>query len=177
MKKILFTTLGFPGSGKTYFARRLARDLGLVHLNSDKIRFSMFKKPQFNLAEHKKVFGRMDQMAEKYLKESRSVIYDANMTKRKFRHQLKKIADKYGAEYALLRFKVPVTIALARISKRSKYKSELMRKYHRNVDKLTLLTIKREIEEPTKREMTLIIDALKPYKKQIQVVTKFLATL
>lgn len=41
-KPLLIVFLGFPGSGKTYFARHLAEKIGAVTLNTDALRVSMF---------------------------------------------------------------------------------------------------------------------------------------
>ncbi len=54
-KKILITTFGYPGSGKTYFSERLAKEFNLFHLNSDKIRSEIFIKPNYSDEEHKAV--------------------------------------------------------------------------------------------------------------------------
>lgn len=175
MKKlILFTTLGFPGSGKTYFARRLAKQFGIVHLNSDKIRSELFKKPRYTLAEHKTVFEEMDKRAGRFLPKGKNVIYDANLTKRRFREKLRNIAVKHGAQYLLLWFQIPVNIAISRILRRKKLKSEFEKKYQVPIDKWVVLRIKKAIEPPTKTEPYVIIDGTKPYKVGVEVIKKVL---
>ena len=174
MKPLLFVTLGFPGSGKTFFSRRLARDFKLTHLNSDKLRLEIFKKPKYSLEENKILFDKMDFLADRYLSAGKSVIYDANVTRRKFRNKLRKIADKHGAVYMLLRFQVSADVAINRIKERSKLKSKLLKKYYRPIDKSILFNIKKDIQEPKKREPHIFIDASRPYQEQLKTITKLL---
>lgn len=82
MKKlILFATLGFPGSGKTFFSARFAKDFKIFHLNSDRVRSEIFPKPNYTAEENTAVFRTMDFIAEELLRIGISVIYDANIHK------------------------------------------------------------------------------------------------
>ena len=124
-RSIFFITLGYPGSGKTFFARKFAKDMKLFHLNSDRIRLLIFPNPKFSSEEHPIVFGAMDYLANEVLKCGVSVIYDANSTLRIYRKCLQQLARKNNAKYLLLWFQTPVKTALMRIEKRGKLKSEL----------------------------------------------------
>jgi len=191
----LFVTLGFPGSGKTYFARKFVKQFGhsdsipsayglrkserahsnkIEHLNSDKIRSELFKKPKYTQKEHEAVFNEMDRRAAKFLSEGKSVIYDANLTKRKFRRDLQKLAKKHKARYLLLWFQVPINVAIGRILRRKKLKSEFLKKYHVPIDKWVVLRMRKATEPPSKFEPYIIIDGERPYKEQLAQIRKFL---
>lgn len=171
-KPILLATLGYPGSGKTFFARRFAKDLWLFHLNSDRLRLEIFPRPSYTAAENSIVFRMMDYIADELLRNGISVIYDANLTKRVYRKRLKQIAKKRKAGYLLLWFKTPLRRALDRIKKRTKLKSEIMKKYHRPISSSVLLRIRAD-EESLIREPHIILGA-GSYKKQKDMVLKFL---
>ena len=162
-KPILFTTLVFPGSGKTYFARRFAKQLGIVHLNSDKVRSELFKKPKYTPREHKAVFEEMDRRVEKLLSQGKSVIYDANHIKRAFRKKYQAMAKKYGARYLLMWFQVPINVAIGRTTRRKPF-----------FNKWVVLRMRKATEPPTKSEPHVIIDGEKPYKEQVKALKKFL---
>lgn len=170
-KPILFVTMGFPGSGKTYFARRVAKEQGIFHLNSDRVRAEIFPKPKYTAKENAAVFRVMDFIAGELLALGVSVIYDANSNRKKYRLRLRQIAKKQGARYLVLWFQTSVGMALKRISRRREIKSELMKKYHRPVDKWVLFRIKKELEEP-RREPFVIIDGEQSYLKQKELVLK-----
>lgn len=101
----LVVFLGFPDSGKTYFAKQLAKKLNAVTLNTDALRLSMFGSletiDKFRVNDktrlYSDVFGAMDYAARQTLLAGHSVIYDAQQTKRKDRHGIEKIAHESGA--------------------------------------------------------------------------------
>lgn len=171
-KPILFATLGYPGSGKTFFARKFAKELGLFHLNSDRLRSDIFPKPSYTVAENAAVFRNMDYIADELLQRGMSVIYDANSTKRIYRKRLQRIVKKRGAEYVLLWFKTPVEVALGRIRKRDKIKSEIMKRYQKVIDDSVLFLIKKEEEEPDKEPHVVLEPG--SYQKQKNTVINFL---
>jgi len=173
-KSILFATLGYPGSGKTFFARKFAKDFGLFHLNSDRLRLEIFPKPNYTVKENAVVFRTMDYIADDLLQQGVSVIYDANSTKRIYRKRLQEIAKKRKADYILLWFKTSVKTALKRIRKRTDLKSELMKRYHRVIDDSVLYRIKAEEEEPLKEPYVVLNTA--SYKEQRGSVVKSLRT-
>lgn len=172
-KPILFVTLGYPGSGKTFFARRFAKEFGLYHLNSDRTRLEIILKPKYTIVENAGFFRVMDFIAGEFLQQGNSVIYDANSTKIIYRKCLQKIAKKRNARYILLWIQTPVDLALRRIKKRKELKSELMRQYHRPIDDSVLFRLKDE-QENHHREPHIVINGKLPYRKQKESVIKFL---
>lgn len=163
MKPTLFTTLGFPGSGKTYFARRFAKQFGIIHLSSDKVRSALFQKPKYTFVENEKLFAEIDRRVEVLLSQGKSVMYDANHTKRAFRKKYQAMAKKYRARYLLLWFQVPVNVAIRRTVQRKPF-----------FDKWVVLRMRKATELPTKSEPYVIIDGEKPYKEQVDSIKKFL---
>lgn len=121
-KPLLIAFLGFPGSGKTYFARHLAKEIQAVTLNSDAMRMSMFGsleniekiRAADNARLYKDVFGAMDYAARQALLAGHSVIYDAQQTKRENRRGLEKIATETGAIPVLVWVKTSREVALKR---------------------------------------------------------------
>jgi predicted kinase len=171
-KPILFATLGYPGSGKTFFSRRFARDFGLFHLNSDRLRSEMFPEATRRSEENAAVFRTMNYLVEELLSRGVSVIYDANSTRRIFRRRYRQIAKKLGADYLLLWFRTPVETALRCLRKRAKLKSEALKRYHRPISDSVLFDIRAE-DEPPVREPHVILEP-GSYQEQKAAVLKFL---
>lgn len=120
---MLICFLGFPGSGKTYFARQLVKELRAVTLNSDAMRVAVFgslenvekirqSKEHFRL--NSEVFGAMDYAARQTLLAGYSVVYDAQQTKRSNRRNIEKIAAATGAIPVLVWLKTSREVALKR---------------------------------------------------------------
>ena len=104
-KPLLIVFLGFPGSGKTYFSKRLAEKLHAITLNTDALRVAMFGslerideiRHSDNERLYEDVFGAMDYATKQALLASHSVVYDAQQTKRENRRNIEKIAEESGA--------------------------------------------------------------------------------
>lgn len=121
-KPLIIVFLGFPGSGKTYFSRRLAEKLQAVTLNSDALRLAMFGSPEKideirhsdNARLYVDVFGAMDYAAGQILKAGHSVVYDAQQTKRENRRNIEAIAEECGAVPILVWIRTSRGVALQR---------------------------------------------------------------
>lgn len=119
---LLIVFLGFPGSGKTYFATRLAEKLQAVTLNSDAMRLSMFGsleriehiRQTDNPRLYVDVFGAMDYAAAQALRAGHTVIYDAQQTKRRDRKHVEELAASAGAIPVLVWIKTSPQVALRR---------------------------------------------------------------
>lgn len=171
----LFATLGYPGSGKTFFALNFAKQGNAVHLNSDKVRHEMFPVPRYSTKENKDVFEAMDKKAAEALSRGLSVIYDANSTKRSYRQRLRQIALSAGAEYLMLWFETPVAVAMSRIAKRKDLCDEAQRVYEVAIDESVLTRLKEAQEPPGPDEPYVVLDGQAPYETQIKEIQKYLA--
>lgn len=121
-RPLLIVFLGFPGSGKTYFATRLAERIKAVTLNSDAIRISMFgsleKIEKIRKSDNKRlyndVFGAMNYATRQILLAGHSVIYDAQQSKRQDRRRIEKLAQESGAIPILIWMKTSKEVAKLR---------------------------------------------------------------
>ncbi len=158
---LLIGTIGSPGSGKSYFSEKISKDLHLVHLRSDDIRFRIISEPNFTQEEHNVVFGFMDFLAEKILDNKIGVIYDANLVKYEHRERLIRIAENTKAKFVMLWIKTPLDLAITRAKDR---------KFH-PITKETVEAIAGELEE-FRNEPHIIIDGIKSYEEQRDFILK-----
>lgn len=165
-KPILFATLGYPGSGKTYFSRKFAKDFHILHLNSDRVRKSMFKKPKYNWYENQLVFSVMDAIMEEALAAGVSVIYDANSTLREYRKRMQKTVKKHGASFFLLWFKTTIATAKKRLGTRKRCTTKSCSMYHPPIPREVFERLRTQIQEPTIREPHIILNGADTYAKQ-----------
>lgn len=78
---------GLPGSGKSYFAERLARRIGAVYLSSDRIRKKLLSKRTYSDGEKLAVYDAMREQMEEALSMHQDVVADATFFTREIRER------------------------------------------------------------------------------------------
>jgi len=162
----LIATMGYPGSGKTHFSENLALREGFVHLNADRERFRLFKKPQYTKKEHLALSEAMDRTAEELLRQSKSVIYDVNFNKRIHRDRVRGIAERTDAEYLLVHVVTSESVALERLKVRGKNGSQDSELY-RPIDLEIFHRMKGQVEVPDESEPVIKLDGGASFEKQL----------
>jgi predicted kinase len=76
---------GLPGSGKSYFARRLAARINAEYINSDITRKEILEKKMYSEQEKVAVYYQMIERVVATLKHNRSVVVDATFYKKGIR--------------------------------------------------------------------------------------------
>ncbi len=121
---LLILLYGFPGAGKTYFARNMTDSLEIAHLHSDKIRGELFEDPRFDEQEDSIVKHLMEYMCSEFLQAGVSVIYDTNAMRKSQRRALRELARKKGAKTLIVWFQIDPDTSLARLKVRDKRTSD-----------------------------------------------------
>lgn len=96
---------GLPGSGKSYFAERLAKALDAEYLSSDRLRKELFSQRTYSDSEKSAVYVEMLKKMKTAIAENRNVVLDATFHKKSRRnlfsihsteqiHVIKVYADK-----------------------------------------------------------------------------------
>lgn len=122
---VIFT--GVPGSGKTYFATRLAERLGVVRLNSDAMRLAIFgsveKMDELYHSPQKDIlnsytFGALDYVTKALLEGGSSVVFEAIQRTRADRRHMEQLADACGAKLVLVAMEIDEEVAVRRVQDR-----------------------------------------------------------
>ncbi|HET7320537.1 MAG TPA: AAA family ATPase, partial [Candidatus Saccharimonadales bacterium] len=66
-KPLLLLLYGFPGAGKTYFARQFCEHVQAAHIQADRIRSELFERPRYDKEENQVIAQLMDYMAGEFL--------------------------------------------------------------------------------------------------------------
>ncbi len=82
---MIVIVLGLPGSGKSYFAERLAKQLDAEYLNSDRLRRELLSKRTYSDQEKAKVYAVMLEKMEEALQQKKSLVLDATFHKNESR--------------------------------------------------------------------------------------------
>ncbi len=82
---MIVIVLGLPGSGKSYFAERLAKRLDAEYLNSDRLRKKLFSNRTYSIKEKAKVYDRMLKRMVEALGQNDNLVLDATFHKKEIR--------------------------------------------------------------------------------------------
>ena len=122
-KPFILYMYGFPGAGKTAFSRQFGEELGVIHLQEDKILHDLLgvaKNPKTSVIARKI----MDFMTEEYLKAGIPVVYDAGVLRASQRRSLREMAHRNKAATILVWFQIDPETTFERTQKRDRRKAD-----------------------------------------------------
>ena len=156
---------GLPGTGKSFFSRRLAEKLPCVILESDWVRQQLFNNPAYSPEESAQLFQVIHSLIEELLSKGIPVILDATNLSERNREVLYHIADKVKAKLILVRVEAPPEVVKQRLEARtagnnlndnSQADWEVYQRMKFSVEKLT----RRHFAVDTSRDITPVIDKI-----------------
>ncbi len=149
-KPFLLLLYGYPGAGKTYFARQFCDNVQAAHLQADRIRGELFEQPRYDKQENDVVRQLMDYMTEEFLTAGLSVVYDLNAARAKQRRTLYDLAYKHSARPILVWFQMDRETAFARNVKRDRRRAD--DKYAAHWDRTTYDSLIAQMQNPGPNE-------------------------
>ncbi len=169
-KPLLIMLYGFPGAGKTYFARQLCNELHAAHIQGDRIRAELFEEPRYDKEENSVVGHLMDYMAEEFLSTGLSVVYDVNAKRAAQRHELREIARQHHAMPLLIWLQIDHESAFARASRRDR--RQMDDRYSTSLDRATFETLSAGMQNPAPIEKYAVVSGKHVFKTQFSAVIK-----
>lgn len=164
VRPTLFLLYGFPGAGKTHFARQLCDELQAAHVQGDRIRSELFETPAFDKQENQVVKKLMQYMSEEFLSAGVSVVFDVNAMRSAQRRMLRDMARKAKAESILIWFQLDPETAYMRTTKRDRRKSD--DKYAANITREMFDAQVNGMQNPTTAEDYLVVSGKHTYQTQ-----------
>jgi predicted kinase len=98
---------GLPGTGKTTFARQLARVLPFEHVESDAIRRALWPQPTYTPAESSVVFAKAEQQAAGALADGRNALVDSTNLTNQNRRRYVRLAWRANVTLVAVRLTAP----------------------------------------------------------------------
>lgn len=172
---LLIMLYGFPGAGKTYFARQLCDHMQVAHVQDARIRGELFETPRYDKQENDAITQLMNYMTEEFLKAGLSVIYDTNAMRSAQRHTLRELARRSHAQPVLIWFQMDADSAFARSSKRDHRRAD--DRYATSYDKPTFERITGRMQNPTNLETYAVVSGKHTFTTQLSAVVHRLREL
>lgn len=110
---------GLPGTGKSYFCRRLLEKLAAVRVESDSLRRVLCSSPTYSIEESARLFPLLHQLVDELLTRGIPVVYDATNLAEHDREYLYNIAHRRSARLILVRVEAPAEVVQARLQRRA----------------------------------------------------------
>lgn len=153
-KQLIVMLYGYPGSGKSFFARQAGELLHMPVISADRIRYELFEKPTYSKDEQQVIMNIMNIQLEDYLKAGMSVIYDVSLNRTADRKALRDFAKKQGAASMLVWLQADIDSCFMRAKSRDKRKSD--DKYATEMTEDLMRTIEAQMQPPTGEDAIVI---------------------
>jgi len=159
----LIVVSGLPGTGKSYFCRRLAERLPFIILESDALRKQLLPAPTYSTEESTHLFRAIYQLIEDLLKKGIPIILDATNLEERHRERLYNIAERLNARLILVNVQAPPELVEKRLRKRMERKNvkdnsdadwEVYQKMKATAEKIK----RRHFTVDTSKDITTVID-------------------
>lgn len=179
---LLVIFIGVPGSGKTYFATKLAETLPATRLNSDGMRLSIFgSKEQIEKLYHSPqrrvlnsyTFGAMNYVTKTLLKQGTSVVYEAIQRTRADRRAMEKLAAECGARLVLVSMTIDLDVAIERVQARQE--ADDVRQFSEEKAREVVAHFSDNLEPLERTDYVVEIDGATPFEKQYATFTDFIS--
>ena len=173
-KPLLIQLYGFPGSGKTYFARQLTEHLQVAHVHGDRIRGELFDHPRYDKEENEVIAQLMDYMTGEFLTAGLSVIYDTNAMRAGQRRVMRDVARKAHAQPLLIWFQIDTESSFVRTQARDRRRSD--DKFAMPYDRAAFDRVAGYMQNPANEEY-IVISGKHSFPTQLSAIMKRLREL
>lgn len=115
---MIIIVFGLPGSGKSYFASKLAERINARYVNSDVIRRELFDMRKYSREEKMNVYNVMFREMKKAILQNKSIVLDATFYKRSIRNKFIEAVNKIGKRIIFIEIRAELKIITERLSRK-----------------------------------------------------------
>jgi predicted kinase len=161
---MIIIVFGLPGSGKSYFASKLAKRLEAKYVNSDVIRKQLFDTIEYSKEEKMKVYEVMMKVMIKAVRQSENIVLDATFYKENLRKKFLETATALDERILFIEVWAEEEIIFERLKLKRTYSDADYSVYRRI----------KEIFEPLKAEHLKVQSRQKNIDEMIKKTLKYI---
>jgi predicted kinase len=158
---------GYPGSGKTAFAKQLSEEIKYAHIDADRL-LSEAVRGTRSLSD-KEIAYMMTYIANEFIKAGVGVILDLDLPRASDRHKIKLFAKKHKLTNMIIWLQIDVETAEHRATNRNKQKSD--GKFAQQYTKQSFRQFVSRMQNPTDED-TVVISGKHNFNSQKPTVIK-----
>jgi len=159
----LFITYGPSGSGKSTLTQPLLESIGAIRIRSDVERRRMpsgtLDGDRYGDTARRRVYERMEQLAESVLAAGISAIVDATFLARADRTRFHRLAERLSLEFVIIDFQTPTDVLRERVARRQSAGTDVS---EAGVDVLDAQLTSAEPLDSDERDAAIIVDTTQP---------------
>jgi len=118
---IMVIVTGLPGTGKTFFAKRLATQINAIHINSDKIRVEQNLTGQYDVQTKQKVYDKMLSATKTALQNFKNVVVDSTFYQESTRNIFIELATELDCCWQILQITASDKTVKERVSSQREF--------------------------------------------------------
>ncbi|NCU30571.1 ATP-binding protein [Candidatus Saccharibacteria bacterium] len=172
-RPIIIVTIGYPGAGKSFFARQFAETFHAPLISFDEIRYELFNEISHSIDEDIIVARVAGLQLRELIKTKRTLIIDGGHNPKVSRIELTKLAKDSG--YAVLYVWVQTDERTSRIRSLKRSPGRDMDNYNRSLSTDEFEHQFRKFTEPSDNEPFVVISGRHTYATQARIALKRLA--
>lgn len=167
-KPALIMLYGYPGSGKTNFARQFNENVQSAHVQGDRMRSELFETPRYDKEENNVINQLMSYMTEEFLNAGMSVVYDTNAMRARQRLELRDLARRCHAQPLVVWFQIDLESSFGRSVKRDRRRAD--DKYAPAIDRATFDDIVGHMQNPSSADDYVVVSGKHTFNTQFSAI-------
>lgn len=172
-KPLVIMTVGLPGAGKSYFARRFSETFNAPLVSYDRIRYELFNQPTYGKDEEAIVERIADYLVHELVKTGRTFIIDGGANVKADRYQISRAVRQHGFDTLLCWVQTDPATCEHRSIRRNPQKADDV--YNVGISKDIFDSLKRRLTPPGAGENYAVISGKHTYSTQARMILRKLA--
>jgi len=117
-ESVLVMVMGLPGSGKSFFAKALAKEIGAMYLGSDELRKELGMMGHYSLDNKLTIYEEMFKRAKEIHKSGKSVVLDGTFFLQQVRDLVTFLTKSLSWKMSIIRIMADEELITKRLSKK-----------------------------------------------------------